>query len=99
MRKVRIQSNYEIKNEEVKVKTSEVEDIKMLKCSKNIHVDITNEEMKWRSGEEKEIGIRKCRRISLFIIMNEEVKGWTSSPKKQETPPEPTNTKEGICLE
>ena len=31
--------------------------------------------------------------------MNNEVKGWTSSFKKQETPPEITKTKEDICSE
>ena len=35
--------NAEIKNEEVKVKISEVEEIKILKCSRKIHVDIINE--------------------------------------------------------
>ena len=55
--------------------------------------------MKGISSEEEEIGIRKCRRISLVEIMNEEVKSCTSSLKQQEAPPEPTNTKEGICLE
>ena len=27
------------------------------------------------------------------------MKGWTSSSKQQETPPEPKNTKDEICLE
>ena len=38
-------------------------------------------------------------RRSRVEIMNEEVKGWTYSSKQQESPPEPTNTKEDICLE
>ena len=55
--------------------------------------------MKGSSSEEEDIEIRKCRRRSLVDIVNEEVKGWTSASKQQEAPPEPTNTKEEICLE
>ena len=63
------------------------------------HVDIINEEMIWSSSEEEDMWIRKCRRKSLVDIINEEVKVWTSSLKQQEYPPEPTKTKENICLE
>ena len=83
----------------MKGKHSEVEDIKILKCSRKIHVDIINEEMKGISSEEEEIGIPNCRRIIRVEIINEDVKGWKSSSKQQEAPPEPTNTKEEICLE
>ena len=55
--------------------------------------------MKVSSSEEEEIGILKCRRRSGFEIMNEEVKVNISSSKQQESPPEPTNTKEEISLE
>ena len=43
--------------------------------------------------------MRNCRRRSRFDIINEGLKGWKSSLKQQEAPPEPTNTKEEICLE
>ena len=55
--------------------------------------------MKGSINEEEEIGIHKCRIRSRVEIMNEGVKIWTSSSKKQEAPPEPTNTKEDIRLE
>ena len=55
-----------------------MEDIKILKCIRKIHVDIINEEMKGSSSEEEEIGIHKCMRRSRVDIINEEVKGWTS---------------------
>ena len=42
--------------------------------------------------------MRKCSRISNVDIINEGVKGWTTSLKKQETPPGPTKTTEEICL-
>ena len=51
MRKCRRKSNVEIKNEEVKGKSSETEEIKILKCSRKSHVDIINEEMKGSSSE------------------------------------------------
>ena len=35
--------NLEIINEEVKVKSSEVEEIKILKCRNNNHIDINKE--------------------------------------------------------
>ena len=50
--------------------------------------------MKVSSSEEEDIGISKCRRRSRVNIIYEEVKGWTSSSKKQESPPEATKTKE-----
>ena len=55
--------------------------------------------MKGSSGEEEEIGIHKFRRRSRIDIIKEEVKQWKSSSKEQEAPPEPTKTKEEICLE
>ena len=76
-----------------------MEDNKILNCTRKSHFDIINEEMKEISSEEEDIGICKFRRRSRVEIMNEEVKGWTSSSKQQESPPEPTNTKEDICLE
>ena len=82
----------------MKGSSSEVEDIKISKCSRKSHVDIINEEMKGISSEEEDIGTRKCRIKSRVDIINEEVKGWTSSSKQQEAPPESTNTKEYICL-
>ena len=51
------------------------------------------------SSEEEEIVIRKCRRRSRFEMINKEVKIWTSSSKKQEAPPELTNTEDEIRLE
>ena len=54
--------------------------------------------MKGISSEEENIGIRKCRRRSQVGIINKKVKVWTSSSKKQEVPPEITNTKEEISL-
>ena len=59
-------NNADITNEEVKVKSSEVEDIKVLKCTMKSHVDIINDVMKGGSSEEKYILIRKCRRRSRF---------------------------------
>ena len=74
--------------------SNEVEEIKILKCSRKSHVGIIYEEMKRIRSEEEEIGIRKCTRRSWVEIMNEEVKGWTLSSKQEEAPTEPTNTKE-----
>ena len=51
------------------------------------------------SSEDEEIRICNFRRRSGFDIINEEVKGWTYLSKRQEAPPEPTNTKEEIRLE
>ena len=42
MRKCSRKINVEITNEEVKGKISEVEEIKILKCSRKSHVDIIN---------------------------------------------------------
>ena len=42
----------------------EVEEIKIRKCRRKIHVGIINEEMKGSSSEEEDIGMRKCRRRS-----------------------------------
>ena len=53
MHKCRRKSNSEIKNEEVKGKSSELEKIKILKCSRKSHVDIINDKMKGRSIEEE----------------------------------------------
>ena len=52
MCKCRRKSNYDITNEEVKGRSIEVEDIKILKCIRKINVDIINEEMKGSSSEE-----------------------------------------------
>ena len=82
----------------MKGSSSEVEDIRIRKRSRKGHVDILKEGMKGRISEEEEIGISKCRRRSRVDTINEEVKGWKSSSKQQETPPEPTNTKEEIRL-
>ena len=46
MSNCRRKSNVDIKNEKVKEKISEVEEIKILRCIRNSHVDIINEEMK-----------------------------------------------------
>ena len=78
----------------MKGKSSEVEEIKILRCSRKRHDDIINEEMKGISSEEEDIGIRKCRRKSRVEIMNEEVKRWTFTSKQQEALPEPKRTKE-----
>ena len=48
----------------MKGENSEVERIKILKCSRKIHVGIINEEVKGSSSEEEDIGMRKCRRRS-----------------------------------
>ena len=64
-------------------KSSEEEEIKIPKCSRNIHVETVNDETKKSSSEEEELGIRNCRRRSRVDNMNEEVKGWTSSSKQQ----------------
>ena len=48
-----------------------MEEIKIRKCSRKIHVDILNEELKGSSSEEEEIGIHKCRRRSQVDIINE----------------------------
>ena len=45
---------------------SEVEEIKILKCSRKSHVENVNEEIKGSSSEEEEIGIHKCRIRSRF---------------------------------
>ena len=58
----------------MKVKSSEEEEFKIPKCSRNVHVETVNEETKESSSEEEEIGILKCRRRSRVDIMNEEVK-------------------------
>ena len=42
----------------------EVEEIKIRKCSKKIHVETVNEEMKGSSSDEEDIVIRKCKRRS-----------------------------------
>ena len=55
--------------------------------------------MKGSSSKEEYIVISKCMRRILVNILKEEVKGWISSLKQQESPPEPTNTKEEIRLE
>ena len=99
MCKGRIKSNVENTNKEVKVKSSEEEEIKIPKCSRKSHVKNVNEEMEESIGEKEDIGIRKCRRRSQVDIFNKEVKGWKSSSKQQNFPPEPTKTKEGIRLE
>ena len=62
---------------------SEVEEIKILRCSRKSLVETVNEETKVSSSEEEDIGIHKCSRKSRVEIMNKEVKGRTSSPKKQ----------------
>ena len=99
MHKCRRKINVEIKNEEVKGKSSELEEIKILKFSRKIHIDIINEELRGSSSEEEEVGISKCRRRIKVEIMNRKVKEWTSSSAKQEAPPEQTKTKEEIFLE
>ena len=38
-----------------------MEDIKILKCIRKIHVDIINEVIKVRISKEKDIGVCKCR--------------------------------------
>ena len=63
----------------MKGKISEVEEIKILKCSTKSHVETINEGMKVISSKEEEIGICKCSRRSRVEIMNKEVKGWTFS--------------------
>ena len=75
----------------------EVEEIKLLKCRRKNRVGIINEETQRSSSEEEEIGIHKYMRRSLVDTIKKEVKGWTSLSKQQETPPEPTKTKEEIC--
>ena len=64
MRKGRIKSNDDNKNEEAKGESSEQEEIKVPKCSRKSHVETVNEEMKEISSEQEDIGIRKCRRRS-----------------------------------
>ena len=54
--------------------------------------------MKGRSSEEEDIVIRKGSRRSRVDVINEELKRLTFSSKQQEAPPEPTKTKEKICL-
>ena len=80
-------------------RSSEEKDIVMRKCRRKSNVEIINEELKGSSSREGYIRIHKCRRISRVDNINEEVKGWTSSSKKHEASPEPTNTKDDICLE
>ena len=63
----------------MEVKISEKEDIKILKCSKNIHVETINWDTKESTSEEGNIGLRKFMRRSRVCNMNEEVKGWKSS--------------------
>ena len=99
MFKGRRKRDVENTNKEVNGKNSEEEEIKIPKCSRNIHVETVNEETKEISSEEEEIGIHKCRTRIRVDNMNEEVKEWTSSSKQQEPPPETTNTKEEIRLE
>ena len=48
-----------------------MEDIKIRKCSRKIHVNIINEGMKGSSSEDQGIGIRKCRRRNRVDIINE----------------------------
>ena len=69
-------------NEEVKGRSSEVEEIKTRKCTRKSHDDIINEEMKRISRKEEYIVIRKCGRRSRVDIINEELKGWTYSLKQ-----------------
>ena len=83
----------------MKGSSSEEEGIKIHNCKRKSHVDIINEEIKGSSSKEEDIGICKCRRKSRVDIINEELKGWKSLSKQQETPPEPTNTKDEIHLE
>ena len=52
-----------------KVKSCEVEEIKIRKCGIKSHVDIINEENKGSSSEEEDNGIRKCRRRSQVDIV------------------------------
>ena len=51
MRKCSRKSYVEIINEELRVKNSEVEEIKIHKCIRKSHVDIINEQMKGISSE------------------------------------------------
>ena len=83
----------------MKGSSREEEEIGIRKCSRRSRYYIIDEAVKGRSSEEQEVGISKRRKISRVYIINEEVKGWTSSPKQQEAPPEPINTKEVIYLE
>ena len=53
MRKGMRKFNFENKNKEVKGKSSEEEEIKILKCSIKGHVETVNEEMKEISSEEE----------------------------------------------
>ena len=46
MIKFRRKFNVEVKNEELKRSCGEVEEIKIRKCVRKIHVDMINEEMK-----------------------------------------------------
>ena len=59
----------EIINEEVKVISSEEEEIGIKKCRRKGCVDIINEEMNGISSEEEDIVICKCRRISRVDII------------------------------
>ena len=83
----------------MKGRGSEEEEIGIRKCSRRSRSYIINEVVKVRISEEQEIVISNRRKVSRVYIINEEVKGWTSSPKQQEAPPEPINTKEVIYLE
>ena len=99
MQKGKRTNNVANKNEEVKGKSSEKEEIKIPKCSRKGHIETVNEETKDSSSVEEDIGIRRCRKRRRVDNMNKEVKGWTSLSKQQESPPEITNNKEDIHLE
>ena len=86
-------------NKEVKGSSSEVEEIKIHKYRRKIHVRIISEEVKDISSEEEDNGLLKCRRRSRVEKINEEVKGCLSSSKQQKARPEPTNTKYEMCIE
>ena len=73
MRKCTRKSNADIKNEEVKGSSGEVEDIKIHRCSRKNHGDNINKEMKVSISKDEEIGIHKCRIISRVDILYEEV--------------------------
>ena len=55
----------------MKGKISEVKDIKILKCNRNIHVKNVNEEMKEISSKKEDIWMLKYRRKSNAEITNE----------------------------
>ena len=99
MRKSRRKSDFENTSKELNGSSIEEGDIKSPKCGRKGHVETKNEESKESNSEEEEIGIRNCRRERRIDKINKEVKGWTSSSKRQEYPPERTNTKEETLLE